>query len=311
MASFASSSAHFNPGSTPGRFSQLFDNPSHVEVQAPRSIIIDSRDRDFDKFPTPSEYVIKFPTIYKNVTSARLVSAELPSSFYVFRSSDSEGEGNASISVSLTDPLDPAFNDSFATITIPNGNYSFSALEKALEEAMNAHFDDEFSDDDVTFKVLVNRVNLKMTITCSDLSKTITLDTTTTNTRHTGWGLAYYMGFSQKNTQYSGTGSLTSPSVASMNPEMYILISIDPLDRVDETGMYGVGGGTRVFAKVPIAVNSFDVCMYDKQLTCNAILPKIAKLDQVRVRMRFHGSSELIDFNGVDHSLTLELMCEV
>ena len=213
--------------------------------------------------------------------------------------------------MSITSPLDPTFNDSFATITIPNGNYSFSALEKALEEAMNAQFDDEFSDDDVTFKVLVNRVNLKTTITCSDLSKTITIDTTTTNTRHTGWGLAYYMGFSQKNTVYTGIGYLTSPSVASMNPEMYILISIDPLDRVDETGMYGVGGGNRVFAKVPFAVNSFDVCMYDKQITCNAILPKIAKLDQVRVRMRFHGSSDLIDFNGVDHSLTLELMCEV
>jgi len=124
----------------------------------------------------------------------------------------------------------------------------------------------------------------------------------------TGRGLAYYLGFKSSS---SGTGTeyIVGSGVVSLNPETYILISIDPLDRVDEAGANGTGGGDRVFAKVPITVNSFDVAMYDKQLTCNAILPPVAKLDKMRVRMRFHGSSSLIDFNGADHSLTIELQC--
>ena len=295
MASFGSSSAHWNPGASgPGRFAQLFDDPSHTPLQAPRSILIDSRDRDFTKYATPSEYVIKFPTTYKNVTSARLVSAEIPSSFYVFTAS----AGNTTLKVTLS----PSRSED---IVIPDGNYGFSTIETALETALN----EAFAGDGVTFTVTIDRVTLKTTINCSDGTKTVGVDTTTASTMTTGWGLAYYLGFNAKNTTFSGTGLVTSPGVASLNPESYILISIDPLDRVDETGFAGEGGGERVFAKVPVAVNSFDLCFYDKQITCNAILPPIAKLDQVRVRMRFHGSSELINFNGVDHSLTLEVTC--
>ena len=295
MASFGSSSAHWNPGSAgPGRFAQLFDDPSHTSLQAPRSILLDSRDRDVAKYPTPSEYVIKLPATYNNVTSARLVSAEIPSSFYVF----AYASGNTTLKVTLSP-------NRVEDIVIPNGNYGFSTIETALETALNI----AFLADGVTFTVTIDRVTLKTTLSCSDVSKTVGIVTTTTNAATTGWGLAYYLGFNVKNTTFSGTGSVTSPGVASLNPESYLLISIDPLDRVDESGFAGGGGGERVFAKVPVAVNSFDLCFYDKQITCNAILPPIAKLDQIRVRMRFHGSQKLIDFNGVDHSLTLEVTC--
>lgn len=288
MASFGSSSAHWNPGSAgPGRFAQLFDDPSHTSLQAPRSILLDSRDRDVAKYPNPSDYVIKLPTTYNNVTSARLVSAEIPSSFYVFTAKKS----NTTLRVTLSP-------SSVEDIVIPDGNYGFSTIETALEKALNT----AFSGDGVTFTVTIDRVTLKTTLTCSDVSKTIGINTTT---QSAATGLAHYLGFGATIT---GTGSVTSPGVASLNPESYLLISIDPLDRVDVSSVGG-GGCERVFAKVPVAVNSFDLCFYDKQITCNAILPPIAKLDQVRVRMMFHSSSELIDFNGVDHSLTLEVTC--
>lgn len=283
MSSFASSSAHFNPGTSNPRFAQLFDDPSYMAIQAARSILIDSRDRDITKYPNPSEYVIDLPTIYKNVTSARLVSAELPSSYYVFSSS----KGNTTLKINISSP---ALSRS---ITIPDGNYGLANLEVVLQSAINA----AFSNDGVTFEVAVDRTTYKMTITCSNASKIVGIDTT-------GQSLAYYLGFKSGGT---GTGFVVGSGVVSLNPETYILISIDPLDRVDEAGANG--GGDRVFAKIPISVNSFDVAMYDKQLTCNTILPPIAKLDKMRVRMRFHGSSSLIDFNGADHSLTIELQC--
>lgn len=277
-----------------GRFAQLFDDRSHTRLPAPHSILIDSRDRDFVKYPTPSDYVITFPTTYKNVTKARLISAELPSSFYVFNCH----AGNTSLKMILL-----PFNTK--DIVIPDGNYDQSTFEVVVEGAMN----EAYAGDHVTFIVSIDPMTLKTTITCSDASKTIGIDTTTTNTRQTGWGLAYYLGFPQKNTMYSGAGSLISPSSVSINPELYILISIDPLDTVDESGIDGSGGGDWIFAKVPFNVNSGDICFYDKQITCNLLSPPIPKIDKMRVRMRFHGSSELVDFNGIDHSVTLELEC--
>ena len=294
MSSFASSSAHFNPGTPNPRFAQLFDDPSYMAIQAPRSILLDSRDRDFTKFPTPSDYVIKLPKTYNNITSARLVSAEIPRSYYVFTAA----AGNTTMKFTMSGSIVPGPT----SITIPDGNYGLATIVVAIKTALDL----AFVADAKTFTVAIDASNSKTTITCSDASKTLTITTTTTR------DLSYYLGFSVNSTA-AGVASVTSPNVASLNPESYILISIDPLDRVDEAIVDGYGGGDRVFAKVPIAghsdTTSCGVCCYDKQLTCNAILPPIAKLDQVRVRMRFHGSSSLIDFNGADHSLTIELQC--
>jgi hypothetical protein len=297
--SFASSAGPAISGGIAPRFSQIFDDPKHLSVHAPRSILIDSRDRDFAKFPNPSEYVIKLGTTFKNVTSARLVSAEIPSTHYAFSSANQ----NTSMVVTLSP-------SSSAIVTLPDGNYTeYATLEAALKTSLDAAFVSE----NVTFAVAVNRSSQKLSITCSDASRTVGVDTTgIANAKKTGWGLAFNLGFA-KGATASGVGTLVSPGVVVTNPESYYLISIDPLDRIEEFGIYGSGESGRVFAKVPVATHAHDscmhTCMYDKQITCNPVLPPLAKLDRIHVKITFHGSPEPIDFNGVDHSLTLELTC--
>lgn len=250
-----------------------------------QTILIDSRDRDYDKFPTPNSYVVKLPITFRHVVRARLVSAEFPSSHYVF----SAARGNTSLSVGL-DGL-------FKTITIPDGNYSSGSMTAALKSALDAAFAPS------TFAITIDSTTLKCTISATG---SMAVDTTTTSPSPTQWGLGYYLGFN-KNTIASGSGSVTAPRVVCMNPELYLLMDIEGLSKIYET--HPGGNSSKTFAKIPLAVDSFDFSFFsDKDIMTNFMDPPIAKLEQIRVSFRFHDGT-LLDFQHVEHAFTIELMC--
>jgi hypothetical protein len=259
-----------------------------------RTVLIDSRDRDYDKYPTPSIYRIRLPTVYRNVTSARLVSAEVPSTFYIFTAAAQ----NTTLKVTSSAP-----NTSY-TISIPDGNYTQTSVTSAIQTVLNA----TAQPDGLAFSVTVDAATSKLRIACtSHASTTVSVDTTSAPSKPTEWGLGYFLGF-QRGTVRSGTGSVTAPSLINMNPVTYILLSIRQMDRVDEAGLYGSGEPKAVFAKIPCNVNSFEYAFFDKLLTDNTMNPPIGKLDALDISFRFHDGT-LVNFNGCEHSLTIELMC--
>lgn len=258
-----------------------------------RYIVVDSRDRNYDIFPDPGEYVVTLPETFFNVSSARLMTAELPTSFFVF----SQDQNNTSITVRV--------NASTTTLTIPDGNYGFTSMATALAAGLNAAFAGR------TFTVVVSKVTLKATITSSVPTDVITIDTTTLdNDARTQYSLAYYLGF-PRDALVSGTGSVVSTRVCSLNPELNILLDIEELGTMREAGLEGRGGtmARGTFAKIPINVDSYEICFFDKHAaTCNDLIPPLAKLTKLHIRYRFHDGT-LVNFNGVEHSLLLELEC--
>lgn len=273
--------------STDAYFANLYMDPKvHAPVGQVRNVLLDSRDRDYALYPIANEYRLKLPTTYKNVTHARLITAEIPSSFYVFTAA----RGATTLRVNST------------TVTIPDGNYGIATMTTALKAALETAIAGE------EFGVDVDAATLKLKIACTTTpTLALSIDTATDRTEPTNWGLAYNLGFA-KNTVYSGTGSITSPGVMSLNPEAYMLLDIEELNKVDEGGIYATNAEYRSFAKIPLNVNSFEYMYFDKQITVNFMNPSIAKLSSLRVRLRFHDGT-LVDFNGMDHSFTLELTC--
>lgn len=251
-----------------------------------QTILVDSRDRDYAKFPTPNSYVVSLPITFRHVTQARLVSAEFPSSHYVF----SAAKGNTTIRIGL----DGTFHD----VTIPDGNYSSGSMIAALVTALNAAFGAG------TFSVSIESTTLTCTIAATG---TVAVDTTTiTSPAPTQWGLGYYLGF-DKNVVATGSGSVTGPRVVTMNPELYLLMDVEGLSKIYETTPGG--NSSKTFAKIPLAVDSFDFSFFsDKDIMTNYMDPPIAKLDQIRVSFRFHDGTPL-DFQNVEHAFTIELMC--
>jgi len=254
------------------------------------SVLIDSRDRDYDKYPKPNSYVVDLPETFRNVSAARLVTAELPSSFYVFTAA----RGNTTLTV--------AVNGVSKNVVIPDGNYAFPSMTKAIETAIKTAFSIS------TCTCTIDPVTLKCTLACG--ASVVAVDTTSVSSSvKAQWGLAYYLGF-QSGVVLTGTGGVTGPRIATMNPESYILVDIDQLGTLCEPGMYGTGGRMgKTFAKIPLSVASFDYIIFDKAITSNAITPVLPKLNSLRVSFRFHDGTP-VDFQYVEHSLTLELAVE-
>lgn len=261
-------------------------------------VLVDSRDRDYVRHPEPNEYIIRLPAIYKNVTAAKLRSIELPSTFYVFTAA----LGNTSVKANLWDALE-TYIEASATVTIPDGNYNTFQLADAFAKALTAAFPGVGD-----FVARVDETTMRMTVTNKNIRR-FQLDTNFfASARPTEWGLGYYLGF-EKGATYDGV-TIASPRLVTSNPYTYLLLEIDGFNQLDECGPLDarVDGA---FAKIPLLGISFDYimrnedcCMYNTA----ALRPMIPRLEQLRVRFRFHDGKP-VDFHGVEHSFTLELAC--
>lgn len=254
------------------------------------TILLDSRDRDYDAYPDASEYRVMLPMVYKNVEKARLISAEIPASFYVFTAE----ANNTTIDITLENESTPR------TITIPDGNYASTTMASTLASALSQATS-------MAFTVSISRTTRKLTIT-NDEGSDFTLESSTG--LPTGWGLAYYLGF-DRDTAYSSTdGVLVSPRLVSLNPYNYILVDIDELNGLAEGGMYGNRVGLGSFAKIPFDGHSFDYVYVN---TDNATFPEItlrprkASIDRLHIKFRFHDGRP-VDFRGVENSMMIEFV---
>jgi len=242
------------------------------------TLLIDSRDRDAGK---PGSYRILLPKIYENVIGARLLTAEIPSTFYVFTASS----GNTTLYVTIDGQSVPV------NIIIPDGNYGSTEMQSVLVEALNANTA-------LTWSVSISSTTQKITLSNTDLVD-FSVDASA--------GLGKYLGFS--GVQLSEEGSVTSSSIVSLNPHTYILLDIYELNGIDEGIIGGGGAGRGAFCKIPFNANSFEYAILDVQRgTMPRVDVNVARLDRLRIRLRFHEDGEIIDFNGVEHSFTLEII---
>lgn len=270
---------------------------------------IDSSLRNISVYPTPTYYRMELPTVYKQVRKVRLLTAEIPSSFYLFTAS----QNNTTLHIGIydsgnTSPL------TLQTITIPDGNYTADLISSTIKNLLNANA--LFISEGVTFTVTINPATLMLEIS-NTAGRIIYVDTTYTGTipnssypSFIGWGLEYYLGFLPNTVTESADGS--SPCVSSrivkLNPVNYLLLDIPEINGMDE-----IQRSTKsVFAKIPNNVNSFDVIMLDENNCCSYnqsdLNPFIAKLSTLTISWRF-ADMRPIDFNDMDHSFTLEIEC--
>ena len=265
--------------------------PKHAPETQRVTLVLDSRDRDYSKHPGASSYAVTLPRTFFNVSAARLKSAELPSTYYVF----SAARGNTTLRVTV----DNATQD----VVLADGNYTFATMSSALAAALGAAFPG------FAFSVRFDKPTYRCTIRSTPAAQ-VAVDTTMVDpaATPTQWGLGYFLGFAPA-TVTAGSGSVTGATVATMNPETYLLIDIAQLNGMDQPAMYGSGGsGGRAFAKVPIADDSFQYNIFYWDLTANDYASPIAKVSKLDIAVRFHDGT-LVDFNGAEYSLTLEIEC--
>jgi hypothetical protein len=240
------------------------------------TLLIDSRDRNYTTHPSSTNFVVDLPEPLRNVSSAMLISAEIPQSHYVF----SAARGNTSLTVTV--------DATTYTVTIPDGNYTTTTMAAALKTALDTAFS-------ATFTVTISATTMKCTIATTG---TVSVDATAVER----YWLGYYLGFPW-GVVTSGSGSATGTQVVSMNPEGYLTIDIWELN-----GIVATGTGRRTFAKVVLQNDSYDYTTYDSNMTSVEVRPPRAHLDKLTVSLRYHDGT-LVDLNGAEWSMTIECAC--
>jgi hypothetical protein len=258
-------------------------------------IILDSRDRDFSKYAEPNNYRATLPDVYRKIFRMRLVSYEIPNSFYTFDASLS----NVTFDVS-------SGGGGFTSKTIPNGNYTPTTLANKIDTELGG-----------SYAVTVDPATNKMTIT-NNQNFSINFDVTNTTDMNTEWGLGYYMGF--KKQLYTSTGggsswSITSDYPVNTDPWKYILMEIDTMNDLDELPLEGRKSGSRkaAFAKIIMQNGKWEYEFGNEQTSLHNDFifdPPREKLGSLMIQFRLH-DGRAVNFNHMDHSLTLELDYEL
>jgi hypothetical protein len=292
-----------------------------------KTVIIDSRDRQVTTTSSPGNYTVLFPTVYSNIYSVTLRSYEVPFTYNQF----SACQNNTSFSMTYNSSGGTV--TSTRTITIPDGNYTITTLPSFLTQNMNAAFGTTAARTlNAYWNPTTGLASIYSTISSDSLSlnfsasQGINCGTGQGVSHSTGWGFGYFLGFYQSNYASSNTpiitaantlSALTVPNVTgnfimNTNPDTYILMDIPGLNKIDETGIDGKYAGRidGAFAKVPLTNNTGEYLFYQdtsgpSPLNQRVYNPPISKLDRITVRWRRH-DGRTIDFNGGEHSFTLE-----
>lgn len=252
-------------------------------------VLVDSRDRNFDTFPQPNTYRVRLPRRFTNVVGARVLSADIPLSFLVFKAE----HGNTSLTVTVG-------GSGPQTVTIRDGNYDDQSMVEELRASLAAAFPGK------DFLAEVDTRTYQLVLTCVQ-GDAVGVDTTAANeAQRTDWGLAYYLGF-PKGAVTSGA-PLRAPGTVNLNPFTYVLMDIEELGVIDEGGMYGSTVGRGCFCKIPIQGVSYEYIFRDLEKATDIVPTRalVPRLDTLTITFRLH-DNRVIDFRGVEHSFLLEI----
>lgn len=272
-----------------------------------KKINIDSRDRNTDNFPSPSNYRVRLPDIYRRVHSIKLRNIELPNSFYTFSSL----RQNVTMRVSVT-----ATNDEVVThtVTIKNGNYIIDATAgNGLLTGLRLKLNDLFGDI-ANFTSSIDEVTNFVVLSCT---RPFSIDTTFGAKEGSAYyGLGYFLGFplSASINSVGSANVITGSFFPQGSPDNYLIMELDLLNSLDELALNDRGSGRSngAFAKIVIDSNPGQYIIQNDSshvLGDTVLYPPRERLTTLDVRFRFHDGT-IVDFNNIDHSFLLEIEYE-
>lgn len=280
-----------------------------------KTLCIDSRDRNIQSdMQHPGDYYVTLPAVYKNVRAITLKSYEIPMSFLTF----TRCQGNTEFNINI--------NGSTYQLLIDDGNYPIQDLLTDLQTKLNT-----LSEGTFTLTQLVGSNKVVITNSTANVFTLLPQSAATSTNcgeqlpfdRQIEYGLPYYLGFLNKPYVSSGSGTITLEGTTYSNyiigdiqavgdPTTYIMMELEGLNKLDETYLEGKKSGNvdGAFAKIIVDGNSGDYLFFTdtgtNPLNRRVYSPPISKLDKLHIKFRRH-DGRTIDFNGGEHSFTLEL----
>jgi len=197
-----------------------------------RIVNVDTRFRDNPTITGASFCTIRLPRTYKNITSLRLSSIELPNSWYDF-----------SANLENTN-----FTVSGVQCTISDGNYNATTLAAAIVSATASTISLGVAFDSVSTKCTISSAS-NFTMDFTPVPGNVCCITREANLRPFDTGLGSYLGFTSNT--YSGNLSYTSETLPNLFGNTYVLLSIEKYEAIDHLSFNGTS--SPAFAKIVVS----------------------------------------------------------
>jgi hypothetical protein len=250
---------------------------------------------------SPTDFLYNLPTEIKNVLSLRVVSVELPNSWYLF---SSKKKNNIFYICAETSSETKEYK-----IEIPDGNYSYDTLENFLNAT---YFYESVADYPLRYiRFLINPHNLKscfINLDAENYKFTVRFSQNSNDNiiNTCGWILGYRFA------TYTNFKELISEGLFDAGGDRYVFLSINDFQYNNNTSNIVCFDNNilneDVIAKIPMVNGKLSLIINDN----NNALSKIRRyngpvnLSKIQIKLLDHFGS-IIDLNNMDFSMTLEL----
>lgn len=265
----------------------------------------------------PTDFLYQLPIEIKNVLSMRLVSIELPNSWYLFSSKKKNNIFYIVVSEEVKDSNSKkrAENKEYE-IVIPDGNYSYESLQNYLN--CTYFYDSEIDYPLKYIKFHINPISLKSSFevikdenNCDDnysytFSLKFTLNLNQNAINCAGWILGFRLA------NYLNFETIFSEGLFDAGGDRYIYLSISDFQYNNNTSNIVCFDNNilneDVIAKIPMVNGKLSLIINDN----NNNLAKIRRyngpinLSKLQIKILDHFGS-IIDLNNMDFSMTIEL----
>lgn len=229
-----------------------------------------------------------------NVMGIKLLSAQIPFSYYVFNSANN------------TFLLQPDYADpTKVTVTLPPGNYNVDTFIPVLTTAL------ETANALDTYTVDYSNLTGRYTVT-SNGGRQFAL--------HFGSGVddigesnpRIWMGFGPGANVSSSGGVLTAPATASITGPNYIYLTTSFGGRLSRN--IRVNGNSSIdpttIAKIPVTVNPWGLITYTDPTASYAFDMSLGQVQNVEMGLQFGHTSQAVDMNGAPWSIVLQILTQ-
>ena len=272
--------------------------PPITRGEIKRLLCIDSLFRPHYEGTSASDFIYFMPDYTKNVTSLKILSVELPVSWYLF----SESAMNTTFYVKIGDATE--------TFIIPDGNYTFEEIFALL----NSLFDDYNEQNEGITLHAVLPPSKRLIITCN-VAFTLRFFSETTSYRNTcGTNLGF---IKSEYKAFSDPYTVQAEAMYGTNLDSYLFIDIDDFQRnflsnavvSVTTSSLGVTSylGNNMMAKIPVN-NLFNKCInndYGVLFTTRSYFGPV-NLEKLHIRLLNRYGNEF-SLNNSNYSLSIEI----
>jgi hypothetical protein len=300
-------------------------------------ILIDSKNRDFDAYPNPNDYVVFFNVPFKNVIGFDIIDSSIPrtmysvdyynNSIFIYIHTSSEPFTDFINKLDNNNNTDPTYNGVFKEFKMTRGDYTLPLFIDEFNTLMETTFIPNYFDNDnvvLEAKGLSNPTELTdiMEFVCSHpfilnmgdstMNETLGFNLLTKseldNINYTYYNKFKRLFISFKNTEVDNINkpyNIISPGMVCFTGEKYILMRSKEIEE-HSFGSLAYTNNNLGIAKFRTNSLGFnDEKLYITKIPIREFHP-IGKLSQLSIRFET-ADRRLYDFKGINHNITLAI----